>query len=165
MNAGEVLLIDYAPEVDHYTSDITRTWPVDGKLTPRMKEIYEAVLAAQEAGIAAVKPGRTMSDVGKACLEVLKARGMDGLMPHGACHYVGLEVHDVGQGNKALEPGVVFTVEPGVYEPATGIGVRIEDVVVVTAEGCEVLSSGVPKDVRGVLDLCAAEGLLDRPAK
>jgi Xaa-Pro aminopeptidase len=75
-----------------------------------------------------------------------------------------MEVHDVGQ-DKALEPGVVFTVEPGVYEPATGIGVRIEDVVVVTEDGCEVLSSGVPKDVEGVLALCAAEGLLDRPAK
>jgi len=164
MKAGEVILIDYAPEVDHYTSDITRTWPVDGKLTPRMKEIYEAVLAAQAAGIAAVKPGKTMGDVGRACRAVLKERGMDRLMPHGACHYVGMEVHDVGQ-DKALEPGVVFTVEPGVYEPATGIGVRIEDVVVVTEDGCEVLSSGVPKDVEGVLALCAAEGLLDRPAK
>jgi Xaa-Pro aminopeptidase len=82
-------------------------------------------------------------------------------MPHGACHYVGLEVHDVGKQNAPLEPGVVFTVEPGVYELATGIGIRIEDVVVVTAGGCEVLSSGVPKDIEGVLALCAAKGLLD----
>jgi Xaa-Pro aminopeptidase len=161
MNAGEVLLIDYAPEFDHYTSDITRTWPVDGKFTPRMREIYSAVLAAQEAGIAAVKPGVTMSDIGRVCTRVLKEHGLDHLMPHGACHYVGLEVHDVGKQNAPLEPGVVFTVEPGVYELATGIGIRIEDVVVVTAGGCEVLSSGVPKDIEGVLALCAAKGLLD----
>jgi len=162
MNAGEMLLIDYAPELDHYTSDITRSWPIDGKLTPRMEEIYRAVLAAQEAGIAAVKPGKTMGDVERACRAVLKEHGMEKLMPHGTCHYVGLEVHDVGKGNTPLEPGVVFTVEPGVYEPATGIGVRIEDVVVVTADGCEVLSSGVPKTVEAVLGLCAEKGLLER---
>ena len=165
MNAGEMLLIDYAPELDHYTSDITRSWPIDGKPTPRMEEIYRAVLAAQEAGIAAVKPGKTMQDVTQACREVLKQRGMERLMPHGACHYVGLEVHDVGKGNAPLEPGVVFTVEPGVYEPETGIGVRIEDVVVVTADGCEVLSAGVPKALDEVLRLHAEEGLLDRGAK
>ncbi|MFN0009675.1 MAG: aminopeptidase P N-terminal domain-containing protein [Planctomycetota bacterium] len=165
MNAGEMLLIDYAPELDHYTSDITRSWPIDGKLTPRMEEIYRAVLAAQEAGIAAVKPGKTMGDVDRACRAVLKEHGMEKLMPHGACHYVGLEVHDVGRGNAPLEPGVVFTVEPGVYEPATGIGVRIEDVVVVTEDGCEVLSAGVPKALGEVLRLCAEEGLLDRAGK
>jgi Xaa-Pro aminopeptidase len=162
MNAGEVLLIDYAPEFDHYTSDITRTWPVDGQLTPRMEEIYRAVLAAQEAGIAAVKPGQTMGEISRVCKAVLKEHGMEKLMPHGACHYVGMEVHDVGADNAPLEPGVVFTVEPGVYEPQTGIGVRIEDVVVVTKDGCEVLSSGVPKALKEVLELVASEGLLDR---
>jgi Xaa-Pro aminopeptidase len=165
MNAGEVLLVDYAPEFDHYTSDITRSWPVDGKLTPRMEEIYDAVFAAQQAGIAAVKPGKTIGDVEKACRDVLESRGLLKLMPHGTCHYVGMEVHDVGDSRKPFEPGVVFTVEPGVYEPATGIGVRIEDVVAVTSDGCEVLSAGVPKDKKGVLELCGAEGILDREGK
>lgn len=165
MNAGEMLLIDYAPELDHYTSDITRSWPIDGKLTPRMEEIYRAVLAAQEAGIASVKPGMTMGDVGRVCRDVLKEHGMDKLMPHGACHYLGMEVHDVGQQNAPFVPGVVFTVEPGVYEPSTGIGVRIEDVVVVTEDGCEVLSRDVPKSVEAVLGLCAEKGLLDREGK
>ena len=87
---------------------------------------------------------------------------MEKLMPHGTCHYVGMEVHDVGADHAPLEPGVVFTVEPGVYEPQTGIGVRIEDVVVVTKDGCEVLSSGVPKALKEVLELVASEGLLDR---
>ncbi len=146
LKPAEMLLIDYAPEFDHYTSDITRSWPTDGEFSPRMVEIYDAVLEAQLAGIAAVKPGATMRDVDRACRKVLSEQGLSKLMPHGACHYVGMEVHDVGAGAKPLEPGVVFTVEPGVYEPATGIGVRIEDVVVVTADGCEVITSDVPKE-------------------
>src|SRR5206468_2105434 len=138
LRAGEMLLVDYAPEFDHYTSDITRSWPVDGQLTPRMAEIYDAVLEAQTAGIAAVKPGRKIDDVEEACRRVLAQHGMMKLMRHGSCHYIGMEVHDVGDNHKPLEPGVAFTVEPGVYEASTGIGVRIEDVVVVTETGCEV---------------------------
>lgn len=162
MKEREMLLIDYAPEFDHYTSDITRSWPTDGVFTPRMAEIYDAVLAAQEAGIAAVKPGATMRDVDRACRKVLSERGLSSLMPHGACHYIGMEVHDVGVGGAKLEPGVAFTVEPGVYDPDTGIGVRIEDVVVVTEAGCEVISSGVPKDRAAIVALFREAGLLDR---
>lgn len=162
MNAGEMLLVDYAPELDHYDSDITRSWPVDGVFTPRMAEIYDAVLAAQEAGIAAVKPGVTMREVERACRKVLDERGMGKLMPHGACHYIGLEVHDVGDGKKPVEPGVAFTVEPGVYDPEAGIGVRIEDVVVVTETGCEVVSSGVPKGRAEIVALMKEVGVLEK---
>jgi len=162
MQAGDVVLIDYAPEYDHYTSDITRSWPVDGKFTARMEEIYDVVLEAQLAGIASVKPGATFMTMESACRKVLKAHDMGKLMTHGAGHYVGMEVHDVGSFMKPFEPGVVVTVEPGVYDTASGIGVRIEDVVLVTADGCEVLSSGVPKDKKTVLELIASEGLLDR---
>jgi len=165
LRPGEMILLDYGPELDHYTSDITRSWPTDGKFTPRMAEVYDAVLAAQAAGIAAVKPGVTMQDVERACRAVLEKRGMGELMPHGACHYIGLEVHDVGPQHAPLEPGVVITVEPGVYEPATGIGVRIEDVVVVTKDGCEVLTDGVPKDRAALIALIAEPGLLDAPAR
>lgn len=162
MQAGEMLLIDYAPEYDHYTSDITRSWPVDGRFTDRMAEIYDAVLAAQEAGIAAVAPGKTLAEIDKVCRKVLQSRGMGKLMPHGACHYIGLEVHDVGEFAKPLVPGVAFTVEPGVYEPATGIGVRIEDVVVVTQTGCEVLTADVPKARKSIEELWSEPGLLER---
>jgi len=162
MESGEVLLIDYAPEFDHYTSDITRSWPVDGKFTPRMEAIYDVVLEAQLAGIAAVKPGASFMAMESACRKVLEAHGMGKLMPHGAGHYVGMEVHDVGSYMKPFEPGVVLTVEPGVYDPQSGIGIRIEDVVLVTAGGCEVLSSGVPKDKQSILGLIASEGILDR---
>ena len=164
MGAAEMLLIDYAPEHDGYTSDITRSWPTDGKFTPRMAEIYDAVLAAQKAGIAAVKPGGRIADVERACREVLDQRGMGKLVRHGACHLIGLEVHDVGDLRAPLVPGVAFTVEPGVYDPASGIGVRIEDVVVVTPDGCEVLTSGVPKEREEVAALVAERGLLDAEA-
>lgn len=163
--AGEMLLLDYAPEFDKYVSDITRSWPVDGVWSARMAELYDDVLAAQEAGIAAVKPGATMAQVEAACRRVLLERGVLELLPHGTCHYVGMEVHDVGDGSKPLEPGVAFTVEPGVYEPSTGIGIRIEDVVLVTADGCEVLTRGVPKDRASLSKLVAEEGVLDRLPK
>ena len=162
MQAGDILLIDYAPEYDHYTSDITRSWPVDGKFTPKMAEIYDVVLEAQLAGIAAVKPGASLMSMDQACRKVLKARGMGDLMPHGAGHYVGMEVHDVGGYGKPFEPGVVLTVEPGVYDPETGIGIRIEDVVLVTKDGCEVLTTEVPKDRKSIEELVASEGILDR---
>jgi len=162
MQAGEMLLIDYAPEYEHYLSDITRSWPVDGKFTPRMIELYDAVLEAQEAGIAAVKPGVTMRQVEQACREVLRRKGLEHMLTHGTCHYVGLEVHDVGDGSKPVESGVVFTVEPGLYEKSTGIGIRIEDVVLVTPTGCEVLSALVPKDRPMLERLVASDGLLDR---
>lgn len=164
LRAGEMVLLDYGPELDHYTSDITRSWPSDGVFTPRMIEIYDAVLAAQLAGIAAVKPGATMRDVHNACRRVLSDHGMAKLMPHGACHYIGLEVHDVGMSALPLEPGVVFTVEPGVYDPESGIGVRIEDVVVVTASGCEVISACVPKDRAALVALYGETGLLEARA-
>jgi Xaa-Pro aminopeptidase len=162
MLPGDVLLIDYAPEYDHYTSDITRSWPVDGKFTGRIAAIYDVVLEAQLAGIAAVKPGATFISMEAACRKVLKAHDMGSLMPHGAGHYVGMEVHDVGSFAKAFEPGVVITVEPGVYDPETGIGIRIEDVVLVTKDGCEILSTGVPKDRKSIEELIASEGILDR---
>jgi len=164
MQDGEVLLVDYGPEVDHYICDITRTWPVNGKFSARQAELYDAVLAAQQAGVAAAKPGVKMREVSEACDKVLKARGFGGFIRHGACHYVGMEVHDVGAGNKLLEPGVVFTIEPGLYEEETGIGIRIEDVVVITADGCRVLTAGAPRERAEIEAVVASEGILDRMA-
>lgn len=160
MQEGEVILIDYAPEVDHYTSDVTRTWPVNGKFSARQAELYDAVLASQLAGIAAVKPGARLRDIEGVCAKVLDERGFGAFMRHGACHYIGLEVHDVGRGDE-LVPGVCFTVEPGLYEAATNIGIRIEDVVCVTANGCDVLSADVPKEREAIEKLVQAEGVLD----
>jgi Xaa-Pro aminopeptidase len=161
LQAGEVILIDYAPEVDHSVCDVTRTWPVDGKFTPRQIELYDAVLAAQMAGIAAVKPGVTLKDVEAACRAEIEKRGLKNLVRHGACHYIGMEVHDVGDYSLPLVPGVCFTIEPGLYEPDTAIGVRIEDVVIVTETGCEVVSAAVPRERDEIERLMAERGVLD----
>ncbi|MEZ5975358.1 MAG: Xaa-Pro peptidase family protein [Planctomycetota bacterium] len=98
MQDGEVLLVDYGPEVDHYVTDITRTWPVNGKFSERQAELYDVVLEAQKAGIAAAKAGGTLQAVNQACAEVIQAREMGHLMAHGAVHWVGMEVHDPGPG-------------------------------------------------------------------
>jgi len=158
---GEMICIDAGPELDHYTTDITRSWPSDGVFPPRMAEIYDAVLAAQAAGIEATRPGVTMRDVDRAATDVLRERGLGDLVRHFTCHYVGLEVHDVGDGNAPLEPGVVLTVEPGAYDEDAGIGVRIEDVVVVTEDGCEILTRGVPVEREAVAALVRERGILD----
>ena len=161
MEDGEVVLIDYGGEVDHYTTDITRTWPVGGKFSERQAELYDIVLEAQEAAIAAVKPGMTIRELTGIARGVLQEHGVGNLMPHGLSHWIGMEVHDVGDYRTPLEPGMVFTIEPGVYEPDTDIGIRIEDVVVVTEDGCEVITALVPKEREEVERLVAEQGVLD----
>ena len=162
MEDGEVVLVDFGPEVDKYVTDITRTWPVNGKFTERQAELYDAVLDAQAAGIAASKPGSTLREVNQACSDVLTERGFQEFMAHGAVHWVGMEVHDPPPpGKVTLAPGMVFTIEPGLYEQATGIGIRIEDVVVITEDGCEILTPECPKSRSEIEALVAEEGVLD----
>ena len=164
MNEGEVVLIDFGPEVDHYTTDITRAWPVNGRFTERQREIYGAVLAAQKAGIAAAKPGVTMGEISNICSRVMAEHGFsaeDGYVKHGACHYVGMAVHDSGAYGAPAEAGVVFTIEPGIYDEENGIGVRIEDVVLITEDGCEVITKLVPKEIDEIEALVAERGVLD----
>ena len=174
---GDLLLVDAGAELHGYASDITRTYPVNGRFSPAQRAVYELVLQAQAAAIAAVRPGNHWDAPHEAAVEVL-AEGMlrlgllkgslDKLLASGAYkrfymhrtgHWLGLDVHDVGDYRidgqpRLLEPGMVLTVEPGCYiAPDSrgvaarwrGIGVRIEDDVVVTASGCEVLTDGVPK--------------------
>jgi Xaa-Pro aminopeptidase len=139
---GEMVLFDVGARVGSYCADISRTFPVDGKFSKRQREIYTLVYEAQQKGIAAVKPGATISQVDAAARIYLKEKGFD--FPHGTSHYVGLDVHDVGGRDVPFVPGVVLTVEPGIYLDEEGIGVRIEDTVLVTEAGCEVLSRHIP---------------------
>ncbi len=141
--AGDLVVIDAGGSIDRYAADITRTFPVSGRFTPRQREVYEAVLRAQLAGIQAVKPGVTLQQVDAAARAVLKETGLDRYFIHGTCHHVGLDVHDPGP--PLLAPGMTITVEPGVYIPEESLGVRIEDIVLVTEDGAEVLSGGFPK--------------------
>ncbi|MFM8386857.1 MAG: Xaa-Pro aminopeptidase [Planctomycetia bacterium] len=176
---GDLVLVDAGAEVGWYTGDITRTWPVNGRFTGHQRAIYDLVLRAQMDVIRMVKPGlpwhrlheqavRTLTE-GLVDLGVLQGpvdaaiekKAFRKHYMHGTGHWLGIDVHDVGiyarpgETGRPLEPGMVFTVEPGLYfhadEPGVperfrGIGVRIEDDVLVTENGCEVLTAGVPKE-------------------
>ena len=179
---GDMVLIDAGAEYNLFTGDITRSFPANGKFTTAQRAIYEAVLAANKAVIAMVKPGVRFTDLHDKAVEVvtdelialglltgdrkeiIANKGYFKFFMHRTGHWLGMDVHDVARykvadGWRVLEPGMVFTVEPGVYiaEGAEGvpaeyfnIGVRIEDDVVVTETGCEVLTTGVPKEVREI---------------
>lgn len=159
LQSGELVILDVGAECSMYASDITRTLPVSGRFTPRQRELYEVVLGAQKAAIAAVKPGAvfgsrsTQNGLYKVAIDYLDAHGKDksgkGLgqyMKHGLGHHVGLDVHDSADSSVPLAAGMVITIEPGVYLPDEGIGMRIEDLVLVTENGAKVLSSALPKD-------------------
>ena len=161
MDRGELVVIDAAAQCDQYASDITRTIPVGGKFTPRQRELYQIVLAAQKAAIAAVKPGAFLSSSGlagsgesltKIARDYMDAHGKDlygkplgKYFTHDIGHPVGLQVHDP-RVDGPLEAGMVITIEPGVYIPEEQVGVRIEDVVLVTPNGAKVLSAALPKE-------------------
>jgi Xaa-Pro aminopeptidase len=199
VRAGELVLIDAGCELDGYASDITRTFPADGKFTPAQRELYDLVLASQEASIAATKPGARFTDPHEAAVKVLAQGMLDvGLLDrnkvgslddviekrayfqfymHRTGHWIGMDVHDCGsyvepaevgqvserkdplsgevikdRPSRILRPGMALTIEPGIYvRPAEGvperfhhIGIRIEDDAIVTPQGCELVTRGVP---------------------
>ncbi len=152
--AGDLLLIDAGASIQRYAADVTRTFPVSGRFSPRQREIYEIVLRAQRAAIEAVKPGADFGTVDAAARRIIVAAGYGAHFLHGTSHHVGLDVHDPGP--RELAAGMTITVEPGIYLLDEGIGVRIEDVVLVTAGGCRVLSEGFPKDADAIEELLLA---------
>ena len=156
MRQGELVVVDIGAEFREYAADITRTYPVGGKFSARQREIYGIVLAAQEAALKEVKPGVPIgktSPIHRASYEYIDRHGKDQkgnalgqYFIHGTSHHLGLDVHDaVSEPNRVLEPGMVITVEPGVYIPDENLGVRIEDVVVVTETGYELLTRDLPR--------------------
>lgn len=153
---GDVVVIDVGGEYGGYAADITRTVPANGKFTARQREIYEIVLGAQNAAIAAVKPGAKLygdkDSLMAISTEYINTHGKDRqgaplgkYYIHGVSHHLGLDVHDPGDRNRPLEPGMVVTVEPGIYIPEEKLGVRIEDDVLVTADGSKILSGRLPR--------------------
>jgi Xaa-Pro aminopeptidase len=183
LRSGDLMLMDAGVEAESlYTADITRTLPVSGTFSPAQRKVYTAVLEAQAAGFAAARPGARFSDVHAAAIAVVAKHLAEwGLLPvsaeesldpdnggqhrrwmvHGTSHHLGIDVHDCAQARREnyrdaeLKPGMVITVEPGIYLKATdllvpeemrGIGVRIEDDIAITEDGCEILSSHLPRD-------------------
>ena len=187
---GDLVLIDAGCEVEGYASDITRTFPVNGKYSSAQRELYDIVLAAHQAAVKKVKPGNHWNDPHNAAVRVItkglvELKLLKGTVPklikdqayrkfymHRTGHWLGLDVHDVGDYRvgdewRVLEPGMVMTVEPGIYiAPSNkkvankwrGTGIRLEDDVLVTADGCEVLTAGVPKTVEDIEALMARGG-------
>jgi Xaa-Pro aminopeptidase len=149
MQAGDVVVVDVGAEYSGYSADVTRTFPVSGKFSPRQREIYQIVLEAQKAAIAKVKPGARISDIHQAAAASIRSKGYEKYFIHGTSHHMGLEVHDVGDTSRPLEPNMVITVEPGIYLPEEQLGVRIEDDVLVTSSGSRVLST-FPKEIAEV---------------
>jgi Xaa-Pro aminopeptidase len=189
MEDGDLLLVDAAANYQGLTGDITRTYPVNGRFSPLQRDIYELVLAAQEAAMKAARAGNRTSDIEKAAEEVVKAGLLKlGLVTdtsgdqfrtwytHGICHWIGMDVHDVGDYRKPLEPGMSFTIEPGLYiRPAAletlpdtpenrafkekvrptverykDIGVRVEDSFLLTDKELVLLSSKVPRTIADI---------------
>lgn len=157
-DAGELVLMDVGAECSDYATDVTRTVPVSGKFTPRQREIYEVVLGAQKAAIAAVKPGVRIRDtLYRIAYDYINTHGKDmhgdplgKYFTHGLTHHVGLDVHDLSDDRAPLEAGMVITVEPGVYIPEENIGVRIEDTLLVTPTGSKNLSAALPREVQEI---------------
>ena len=146
MQAGDVVVVDVGAEYSGYSADVTRTFPVSGKFSPRQREIYQIVLDAQKAAISKVKPGARISDLHNAAMLHIRSKGYDKYFIHGTSHHIGLEVHDVGDTSRPFEPNMVITVEPGIYIPEEQLGIRIEDDVLVTPTGYRVLSN-FPKEI------------------
>jgi Xaa-Pro aminopeptidase len=155
---GDIVVLDVGAQYAGYSSDITRTLPANGKFTPRQLEIYNIVLGAQNAAIAAIKPGMDLCQRGgkslhKISYDYINSHGKDlhghslgQYYIHGLGHHIGLNVHDPGEYCKPLEPGMVITMEPGIYIPEENLGVRIEDDVLVTETGSRLLSERLPRD-------------------
>ncbi len=147
LHDGEVILIDSGAEYMGYACDVTRTFPVGGRFTPRQREIYEIVLEAQLAAIAATKAGTTFAAIDKAARDVITKAGYGDAFFHGCGHHLGLEVHDITPEGPIPENAVI-TIEPGIYLPAENLGVRIEDDILVTRKSGGVnLTSAIPKTV------------------
>jgi Xaa-Pro aminopeptidase len=155
---GDVVVLDVGAQYAGYSADITRTVPANGKFTPRQLEIYNIVLGAQNAALAAVKPGATLCPKGdhslqKIAFDYINTHGKDShgqplgqYYIHGLGHYIGLDVHDPGPYCQPLAPGMVVTIEPGIYMPEENLGVRIEDDVLITDTGYKLLSERLPRD-------------------
>jgi Xaa-Pro aminopeptidase len=157
IDGGEIVLMDVGGQYSGYASDITRTIPADGKFTPRQREIYEIVLGAQNAALAALKPGMMMTGEGSNSLQKIakeyidshgkdkEGRSLGRYYIHGLSHHVGLNVHDSSGPSRPLEPGMVITIEPGIYIPEENLGVRIEDDVLITPTGYKMLTARLPR--------------------
>lgn len=161
MQEGDMILFDLGAEWGHYAADVSRTYPVSGRFTDRQRELYEVVLKGLDAAIARTRPGQPKDELQEISKDVMAEelvrlgmiREKDEISRHyyhGSGHYIGLYTHDVGDEHALLEEDMMFTLEPGLYFPESGIGIRIEDTILVTRDGCQVLTGDIPKTVEEI---------------
>src|SRR3989440_7721048 len=163
---GDLVVVDAGAEWGQYTADVTRTFPVNGKFTARQKAIYDLVLATQQAAFDSTRPGATMAQLDRVARDYMRAhsgtlcgeQACDAYFIHRLGHWLGMDVHDVGDYGTPLKPGMGLTLEPGIYLPAESLGVRIEDDVLVTATGGEWLSAKAPKTTAEIERLMSRGG-------
>ena len=162
---GDLVVMDIGAEYGQYSADVTRTVPVDGRYTARQAAVYELVLGSQQAAIDAARPGVTVGDLNRIAREYIDDHSGDicgtescnRYFIHGLSHWLGMRVHDVGDYSTPLAPGMVITIEPGIYIPGEQLGVRIEDDVLITETGSTVLSAGAPRTIDDI------EALMRKP--
>jgi Xaa-Pro aminopeptidase len=164
MGAGELVVMDIGAEFGYYSADVTRTIPVSGRFTERQRKLYDLVLATQQAAIDSSRPGMTIGRLNGIARRYMRDHSGDLCAPvtcdryfvHGLSHWLGMDVHDVGDYSRPLAPGMVFTIEPGIYIPAERIGIRIEDDVLVTTGAPVLMSAGAPRTASEVERAMAA---------
>jgi Xaa-Pro aminopeptidase len=147
---GELLLVDTGASLEGYKADVTRTVPVNGRFSQRQREVYEVVLRALLEATALCRPGVLLGDVHARAFDVIDRAGFGAHFVHGTSHHLGLETHDVGDVHRPLEVGCYVTVEPGIYLGDEGLGVRLEDDVLVTESGPRVLTETIPRAAEAV---------------
>lgn len=165
---GDFLVIDVGPDLGYYDIDITISYPANGKFTPRQREIYEAAKAVHEANMSAYRPGLTGEELREEVDAILIEQGFDltkdifqkRIMRGSFGHYVGMAVHDVGGGPRVLQPGMVFANEPYAVFPEENLGVRVEDTILITEDGCENLTAGIPREIAEIEALMKKPGIV-----
>jgi Xaa-Pro aminopeptidase len=168
LREGDFIVVDVGPDYGYYDIDITISYPANGKFTARQKEVYESCLAVHNACLSLYMPGLSRDELAEAARASLKKQGVDlskeifkqRTMQPGFGHYVGLAVHDVGGSPAILKPGMVFANEPYALFPDENLGVRIEDTVVITKSGCEVLTTGIPREIPAIEALMKQPGII-----
>ena len=157
LQAGDLVVVDIGAEHQYYAADLTRTYPVSGRYSPRQREVYDLVLEAQMYAASVAKPGMFLRNMAVKeqslhwlVVEFFKQQRLEKYFPHGLGHYMGLDVHDVGVYTEPLQEGDVFTIEPGLYLRDEALGVRIEDDYLMTAAGAECLSKELVKNIQDV---------------
>jgi Xaa-Pro aminopeptidase len=164
MKDGDVILLDYAPDLNYYTTDITRTWPVGDKFSDVQLKMYNCIKEASEKVIAAMKPGVTVEDLTKVAKDVYIKHGFEKLFPGYVGHFVGMAVHDVGPYDKPFVEGVVFNVEPIIEDKDLKIHLRLEDTIVITKTGSENLTAGTTTEPEKIYKLKKEKGVGEKAA-